>query len=259
MPLPKRLRKTQEQVAFPEGNSKAALILNRLLDEVANPLDESAITYRRLLDGSGGKVSPEQRKTLESLAATAAATSRRLRDYIDLLRLEGGDLVLRPRSLDLDETIQEVARGQKTAARVKGLDLVVEPPVRPLPPVLADPARLAQVLSDLVGNAIKFTERGQITISTELYDRSVAIHVVDTGIGISGMQLPRLFEDFYQGEVGNGKEPRGGGLGLTLSRRLVVRMGGDLWATSTVGAGSKFSFTVPRLPEAAGQSRLGTA
>ena len=259
MSLPKRLRKTQEQVAYPEGGSKNSLILNRLVDEVVAPLDESIASYQRLLDGSAGKLSQEQRKSIELLSGNAAGTARRLRDYIDLLRLEGGELALRPKSLSLDEIIQQVARMQKPAARAKGLGLVVEPPVRVLPQVLADPSRLSQVLSDLVANAIKFTERGQVTISTELYDRSVAIHVVDTGCGIPVAQLPRLFEDFYQGESEQGKDSRGCGLGLTLSRRLIIRMGGDLWATSTVGAGSKFSFTVPRSPEVAGQARLGTA
>lgn len=259
MSLPKRLRKTQEQAAFSEGGSRTSLILNRLIDEVVVPLDESMVTYQRLLDGSGGKLSQEQRKSIELLAGNAASTARRLRDYIDLLRLEGGDLALRPKPLNLDEIIQQVARAQKAAAKAKGLGLVVEPAVRPLPQVLADPVRLAQSLTDLVANAIKFTERGQVTISTELYDRSVAIHVVDTGVGIPVAQLPRLFEDFRQLDGEDGKDARGGGLGLMLSRRLIIRMGGDLWATSTVGAGSKFSFTVPRLPEATGQSRLGTA
>jgi signal transduction histidine kinase len=260
MSLSKRLRKTQEQVAFSEGGSKISLILSRLIDEVATPLDESVATHQRLLDGSAGKLSQEQRKSIELLSANAATSARRLRDYIDLLRLEGGDLALRPKTLSLDEIIQQVGRAQKSAARAKGLGLVVEPSVRVLPQVLADPTRLFQVLSDLVANAIKFTERGQVTISTELYDRSVAIHVVDTGVGIPGARLPRLFEDFYQGEgEPSGKDSAGCGLGLTLSRRLIIRMGGDLWATSTVGAGSKFSFTVPRSPEAAGQTRLGTA
>jgi signal transduction histidine kinase len=259
MSLSKRLRKTQEQVAYPEGGSKTSLILNRLIEEVVAPLDESQATHQRLLEGSGGKLSQEQRKSIELLAGTAATTARRLRDYIDLLRLEGGDLALRPMSLNLDEIIQQVARLQKPAAKAKGLGLVVEPPVRALPQVLADPTRLAQALSDLVANAIKFTQRGQVTISTELYDRSVAIHVVDTGVGIPSAELPHLFEDFFQAAGESGKDFRGCGLGLTLSRRLIIRMGGDLWATSTVGAGSKFSFTVPRLPEVAGQSRLGTA
>lgn len=259
IPLSKRLRKTQEQVAFPEG-SKSALILTRLIDEVAAPLDESNAVCQRLLDGAASKLSPDMRKSVETLAANSSLAARRLRDYVDLLRLEGGDLALRPKTLNLEDVLQSVAKDLKTAARAKGLGLVVEPPVRPLPPVVADPARLAQVLADLVDNAIKFTERGQVTISTELYDRSIAIHVVDTGAGIPGTQLPRIFEDFFRGgDTDVGKDGHGGGLGLTLSRRLIVRMGGDLWATSTVGAGSKFSFTVPRSPEVAGQSRAGTA
>ena len=258
MSLPKRLRKTQEQVSYQEGGSKTSLILTRVIDEVAVPLDESIAICQRLLDGSGAKLTQEQRKLVEALAGNTEMTARRLRDYVDLLRLEGSDLALRPKALNLEEIIQQVARAQKPAARAKGLGLVVEPSVRVLPQVLADPARLAQVLSDLVANAIKFTERGQVTISMELYDRSVAIHVVDTGIGIPVAQLPRLFEDFYQGDGAHGRDPRGCGLGLTLSRRLILRMGGDLWATSTVGAGSKFSFTVPRSPETAVQSRLGT-
>jgi signal transduction histidine kinase len=185
--------------------------------------------------------------------------SRRLRDYVDLLRIEMGDLLLRSKALDLQEAIQQAARQHKPAARAKGIGLVVEPSLRALPPVLADPMRVAQVLSALIANAIKFTDRGQVTISTELYDRSIAIHVVDTGGGIPAAQLPRLHEDFFQGEGVRARDPQGCGLGLTLGRRLVIRMGGDFWVTSTVGAGSKFSFTVPRSSEAAVPSRVGTA
>jgi signal transduction histidine kinase len=191
-PLSKRLRKTQEQVAFPEG-SKTALILTRLIDEVAAPLDESNSVCQKLLDGSGSKLSQDLRKSVETLAANSALASRRLRDYVDLLRLEGGELSLRPKTFNLEDVIQLVAKNQKAAARAKGLGFVVDPPVRPLPAVLADPGRLGQVLSDLVANAIKFTERGQVTISTELYDRSIVIHVVDTGVGIPSAQLPRIF------------------------------------------------------------------
>ena len=255
----KRLKRTQEQAAIQEGGSKTSLILTRVVDEVAVPLDDSSAICQRLLEGAGAKLSPEQRKSIEVVAGSVAAAARRLRDYVDLLRFEGNELVLRPKSLNLEEVIQQVARAQKAAARAKGLGLVVEPALRTLPQVTADPARLSQVLSDLVTNAIKFTERGQVIISTELYDRSVAIHVVDTGVGIPVAQLPHLFDDFYQGDGTHGKEAKGCGLGLTLSRRLVVRMGGDLWATSTVGAGSKFSFTVPRSPETSAPSRLVTA
>jgi signal transduction histidine kinase len=256
MPALKRLRKTQEQPSTGDDTSKGSFILTRLLDEVAAPLDESAGLCQRLLDGSGGKLSLEQRKWVESVSTGTQRSAQRLKDYVDLMLLEAGELVLRPEVHSLDEDIDQVARQWKPAVRAKGLHLVIEPAVKSLPPVLADPARVAQVLSTLIDNAIKFTDHGQVTVSTEPYDRSIALHIVDTGTGIPAAQLPRLFEDFYQGEGGKARDPFGCGLGLTLSRRLVIRLGGDLWATSTVGAGSKFSFTVPRAPGAAGQSRL---
>jgi signal transduction histidine kinase len=258
MPALKRLRKSQSQDQIPitDEGSRSSFILTRLLDEVAAPLDESAALCQRLLDGSGGKLSLEQRKWVEAVSGGAARSARRLRDYVDLMLLEAGDLALAPRVHTLDEAIDEAVRQLKPAARAKGLNLVVEPSVQPLPPVQADPLRVAQILSNLIANAIKFTDRGQVTVSTELYDRSIAIHIVDTGSGIPAAQLPRLFEDFYQGDGAKGRDPFACGLGLTLSRRLVVRIGGDLWATSTVGAGSKFSFTVPRSPGATAPARL---
>jgi signal transduction histidine kinase len=259
MPLPKRLRKTQEQVAFHEGSSRSSAIMARLVDDVAAPLEDSILLCQRLLDGAGGKLSQEQRKLVESLESNAATVSRRMREFVDLARLEVGDLAVQPKLLNLDDAIQQVARQHKAAARAKGLGLVVEPSVRELPAVMADPVRLSQVLSNLVANAVRFTDRGQVTISTELYDRSIAIHVVDTGSGIPAAQLPRLFEDFHQIDANHPKDKQTAGLGLTLARRLVIRMGGDLWASSTVGAGSRFSFTVPRSPEAAGQARGVTA
>jgi two-component system sensor histidine kinase/response regulator len=256
MPAVKRLRKTQEAVATREDASKSSFVLSRVLDEVAAPLDESAALCQRLLDGAGGKLSLEQRKWVEGISEGAVRSAQRLRDYVDMIRLEAGDLALRSKVHSLDEAIDQVVRQLKPAARAKGLNLVVEAAVRPLPPVLADPARVAQVLSNLIANAIKFTDRGQVIVSTEPYDRSVAVHIVDTGVGIPAPQLPKLFEDFFQGEGAKARDPLSCGLGMTLSRRLVVRLGGDLWASSTVGAGSKVSFTVPRAPAAAGPSRL---
>jgi signal transduction histidine kinase len=224
---------------------------------VSRPLDETSLICQRLLDNAAAKLSPEQRKLIEAVGQNTDAVARRVRDYIDLVRLEVGDLLVQPKVLDVDDIIEEVAGRYRSAARVKGLALTVEPSVGELPAVIADRARLVQVLSNLVANAIGFTDHGQVTISTELYDRSVAIHIVDTGNGIAATQLPRLFEDFYhcQGDPSQDKDRPGSGLGLTLARRLIIRMGGDLWASSTVGAGSKFSFTVPRSPDSAGQAR----
>jgi signal transduction histidine kinase len=254
MPAVKRLRKTQEAVATRDDASKSSFILSRVLDEVAAPLDDSAALCQRLLDGAGGKLSLEQRKWVEGISEGAVRSAQRLRDYVDMMLLEAGELALRPKVHSLDEAIDQVVRQHKPAARAKGLNLVVEAAVRPLPAVLADPTRVSQVLSNLIANAIKFTDRGQVIVSTEPYDRSVAVHIIDTGVGIPAPHLPKLFEDFFQGA--KARDPLSCGLGMTLSRRLVVRLGGDLWASSTVGAGSKVSFTVPRAPAAAAPSRL---
>lgn len=239
-----------------EGESRSSFVLNRLLDEVAVPLDESAVLCQRVLDGAGSKLSLEQRKWVETVSAGAARSAQRLRDYVDLMLIEAGDFALQPTTHALDEVIEQVARVLRPVARAKGLHLVVEPAVHPLPPVLADPARVAQVLTNLIGNAIKFSDRGQVTVSTEPYDRSIAVHIVDTGIGIPTALLPKLYEDFYQGEGAKTRDPASCGLGFTLSRRLVVRLGGDVWASSTVGVGSKFSFTVPRAPAPPAPSKL---
>jgi signal transduction histidine kinase len=248
MPALKRQRKSQEQVTGTEDGERISAVLTRILEEVAAPLDESALLCQRVLDGAGSKLSLEQRKGIETVSGNAVRSAQRLRDYIDLMLLEAGDFALRPKTHALEDVIERVARELRPVARAKGLQLVVEPAVGPLPSALADPSRVAQVLSNVIGNAIKFTDRGQVTISTEPYDRSIAVHVVDTGIGIQPSQLPRLFEDFYLGDGAKERDPFGCGLGLTLSRRLVIRLGGDVWASSTVGIGSKFSFTVPRAP-----------
>ena len=258
MPTPKRLARSQEQVAAKYDGSKSSFILSRLLDEVAAPLEESTALCQRLIDGSGGKLSLEQRKCVENVREGTERSSRRLRDYVDLGLLESGDLAFRPKAHSLDDAIEQVARQFRGVARGKGVNLVVESATRPLPQVLADPLRVTQILSNLLANAIKFTDRGQVTITTELYDRSIAVHIIDTGAGIPAAQLPKLFEDFYQGDDAKSRGQFGYGLGLTLSRRLVLRIGGDLWATSTVGAGSKFSFTIPRAPGSAAHARLAT-
>ena len=256
MPSLKRLRKSQEQSTIKEDGAKTSVILTRILDEIAAPLDESAVLCQRVLDGAGSKLSLEQRKWIEGVSSGSSRAAQRLRDYVDLMLLESGDFALRSKVHDLEEIIEQATKHYRSIARTRGLHLIIEPPVRPLPPVLADPACVTQVLMNLIGNAVKFTDRGQVTISTELYDRSIAVHIVDTGIGIPPVHLPKLFDDFQQGEGAKTRDPSGCGLGLTLSRRLVVRLGGDIWATSTVGVGSKFSFTVPRAPAPAAPSKL---
>lgn len=252
----KRLRRTQENPALADGESLASKIYSRLGEEVTAPLQEAILAGQKI---SSGNLTAEQRRLIDTIVHNASTTMQRARSYFDLLRLEAGELALQMDTLDVEEAIAKAVAAAQPSAKAKGVTLVAERSLRTVPPVSADPERLSQILGSLIDNAVKFTERGQVTVTTEIYDRSVAIHIVDTGIGIATESQPRLFEDFYHREHAKNREVKRAGLGLTLSRRLILRMGGDFWFSSTVGAGSRFSFTVPRSVDTAGRSRMGTA
>lgn len=217
------------------------------------PLSEATQVCQRLL---AANLTADHKKQIESVIRLMGVAGTRAAAYVDLLRIEAGQLVLRTDTFDIEEIIAKSISSAQPMAKAKGLTLVAERSLRPLPSVSADLDGLFQVLGNLIENAIKFTERGQVTLTTEIYDRSIAVHIVDTGVGIPADMLPRLFEDFFHRTTGKKSEAKRAGLGLTLSRKLVIRMGGDLWVSSTVGAGSRFSFTVPRAVDAAGRARI---
>jgi signal transduction histidine kinase len=129
-------------------------------------------------------------------------------------------------------------------AQTKKIAVKVEFPEN-LPRVRGDAHRLGQVVSQLVSNAIKFSESGTIKITGEARGKFVAISVSDSGIGIPEDAIPRIFEGFYQVDHRLGRRHQGAGIGLTLVDRLVRLMGGEITVRSTVGAGSTFTFTVP--------------
>jgi signal transduction histidine kinase len=251
----KRLRRTQESPSVATGTSMASQVFSRLGDEITIPLDDAAQTCRRLL---GSTLSADHKKQIEGVMRAMGAAATRANAYVDLLRLDAGELPLKADTLDIEEVIAKAVAIAQPKAKAKGLVLLAERSIRPVPRVSVDLERLFQVLGNLIDNAIAFTERGQVTLSTEIYDRSIAVHVVDTGLGIPADTLPRLFEDFFHRTAGKKVEPKRAGLGLTLCRKLVIRMGGDLWVSSTVGAGSRFSFTVPRAVDSAGRARHTT-
>ncbi len=127
-----------------------------------------------------------------------------------------------------------------------------------LPPVVVDPARIEQVLVNLLNNAAKYTEDGgQITVTAERRDCEVIIHVSDTGVGIAPEMLPRIFDTFIQVDHSRSRSEGGLGIGLTLVRRLVELHGGHVWAESEPGRGSTFSLSLPAAGPRAGEYPRG--
>jgi signal transduction histidine kinase/CheY-like chemotaxis protein len=165
-----------------------------------------------------------------------------INDLLDFTKLEAQKLKLDTVDFDLHALVGDVARLFEARAREKGITLVVgiEPGVEAVRK--GDPLRLRQVLFNLVSNAVKFTERGSVTVTVSARDGRMHFAVHDTGIGIPAEVLPRLFSVFEQGDASTTRRFGGTGLGLALSRQLVHLMGGALEVTSTAGVGSHFWF-----------------
>ncbi len=204
------------------------------------------------------ELSPEQRQYLDVVRVSAESLLGVINDILDFSKIEARKLTIDAIPFDLRTTVESAAELVAVKAHEKGLRLVcmVDPEVPAF--VIGDPGRIRQVLLNLTGNAVKFTEQGEIVILVTLEhdeDRfaTVRFAVKDTGIGVSAAHLPRLFQPFTQADGSTTRKYGGTGLGLAISKQLAQLMGGDVSAESVEGEGSTFSFTarVERQPEPA--------
>lgn len=170
-----------------------------------------------------------------------------INDLLDLAKIEAGKLNIEPGVVELEPVIGFVADQLTETARKKSLDLKIETGGGV---VLADEMRLRQILINLVGNALKFTEKGHVTIRTEQRGDQMVFHIEDSGCGIPKDKLGTIFEKFDQVDPSGTREKGGTGLGLSISKHLVDQQGGELTVTSEVGVGSTFTFTLPMPPNA---------
>jgi PAS domain S-box-containing protein len=193
-----------------------------------------------------------QRRYLTLVKSSSTSLLNILNDILDLSRIEAGRLSVEQLGFDLRALLHEALAPLEPRAREKGLALqcTVAPDVPAQ--LVSDPLRLRQILVNLVGNAIKFTRQGRVDLTAWPEGRGGAavLHlcVADTGVGIAPDKLDRIFESFTQADNSTTREYGGTGLGLTISRRLAQALGGQLWAESEVGVGSRFHLTLPLLP-----------
>ena len=196
----------------------------------------------------GTQLSAEQRGYLSTVKTSARSLLDLVDDILDLSKIEAGKLELDRVDIDVRETVEDAIRVLAVRAGEKGLELACR--ISPAVPVhlLGDPGRLRQVVVNLVGNAIKFTERGEVVLDAEVFsqdDDEVRIHfaVRDTGIGVPAEKRSHIFDPFTQADTSTTRRFGGSGLGLAISTQLVEMMGGTLGVESEVGRGSTFSFT----------------
>ena len=196
-----------------------------------------------------GDQTAEDRQVTRILARSAQTLLALLNDILDLSKIESGHLVLENIDFRLSTILEEAASLFGPTASQKGLVLSVDMKPAGQDIFKGDPQRLQQVLFNLIGNAIKFTERGSITVKQHqarfsAQHTSITLEVIDTGIGISEEGRARLFRDFEQEDSSTSRRFGGSGLGLSISRRLIAAMGGEIGVDSVKGQGSKFYFTV---------------
>jgi len=216
--------------------------------ELRTPMTSIKGYVENMLEGLTGPLTGKQTHHLTRVKHNAERLTRMLNDLLDLSRIEAWRIQLVLAPVGIRGLIGEVVEGFRQAARGKSVTLR-ETYDGDIPATEADRDKLIQILTNLIQNAIKFTPKGgQITVETRVRDDGfLEFCIADTGCGIPAQELERVFEKFYRGEA-TPMEARGAGLGLAITKSLVQLHGGRIWVESTVGAGSRFSFTIPLRP-----------
>ncbi len=237
---------------------KNAFIAN-MSHEIRTPLNSVLALTELLRDGVAGPLTVDQRKYLQVIERNGRGLLHLINDVLDLSRIEAGHLEMDTEDLDLAPQIEAVAEALAPLAAARNLDLTVRLPPD-LPAARGDPNRFRQILTNLIGNAIKFTEGGgQVMVGAEARAESIVIVVTDTGVGIPDPLREKIFQEFFQVDQTLVRRQGGTGLGLAIARRLARLMGGDIAVESVVDRGSRFHLALPRAASDARPTRPARA
>lgn len=213
--------------------------------ELRTPLT-AIIQYTDLMNaGIGGEVNRDQREMLQRIEHGALHLRGLIQRLLDYAHLGRGEATVYSEPTDLVQLVDQAVAMLEPMAAARGLALSAELPGAPLP-VETDPDRARQIVLNLVENAIKFTDRGSVTVRLRAELGAYVLEVADTGVGIPEAAVPRIFEPFWQGEDALTRRRGGLGLGLAITRELVVALGGEIRVESREGAGSVFTVVLPR-------------
>jgi len=227
------------------NRAKSAFLAN-MSHEIRTPMNGVVGMAELLCDTA---LSDEQRLYAETIRSSGEALLNIINDVLDFSKIEADKLTLHPEPFDLERCIHEVLILLQAGARKRRIDLLMDYDLFLPTRFMADPGRMRQVLTNLIGNAVKFTEQGHVLIrvtGVEAGADAQQLHIVieDTGIGIAAENIESIFAEFAQVEDQANRKFEGTGLGLAITRRLIRMMGGDIWAESEPGRGSCFGFTL---------------
>ena len=218
--------------------------LANMSHELRTPLNAILGYTELILDKIYGNVPEQIQEVLERVEQNGRHLLSLINDVLDLSKIEAGQLTLSLNEYSMKEVVQTVVTAVESLAAEKNLELKVK--VSPeVDYGKGDEQRISQVLMNLVGNAIKFTEEGEVEVEATASKDTFVVSVSDTGPGLSESDQQRIFEEFHQVDASSTRKKGGTGLGLSIAKRIVEMHGGRIWVESTLGKGSTFSFTLP--------------
>ncbi len=212
--------------------------------ELRTPLNGIIGLTDSIRAGAKGPINDDVDRTLEMISASGRRLSKLVNDILDSAKLGNRELELSRSAVDLHEIVEIDLHISRPLVGSKSIELFNRVPID-LPLVDADEDRLQQILQNLIGNAIKFTEKGHVTVTAKERGRMVLIEVEDTGIGIPEDKFDTIFDSFQQVDPSIERKYGGTGLGLSITKNLVLLHGGEIWVESEPGAGSRFCLTLP--------------
>jgi signal transduction histidine kinase len=226
------------------ANKHKSEFLANMSHELRTPLNAILGFTELILDNIYGKVPEKIQDVLERLEKNGRHLLNLINDVLDLSKIEAGQLTLSLNEYSMGELIQTVFTSVESLAAEKKLDLKVEVS-KDLITGKGDEQRIAQVILNLVGNAIKFTDKGEVKVEATVSNETFLVSVYDTGPGLKEADQWKIFEEFHQADGSSTRKKGGTGLGLSISKKIIEMHGGRIWAESTLGKGSTFRFTLP--------------
>ena len=219
--------------------------LNITTHELKTPITPIKMQAQLWLDGAYGKITPRQEQSFGIMLRNADRLSGLIDDLTTISKIQSQKMKFNFQKVRMDRLVRQVVFDYQNAARKKGITLQATAP-RTLPRVRADEQRMLQVLANLVGNALKFTERGSIEVAVKASSDRVIASVSDTGIGIPADAAPKIFSKFFQADQSITRKYGGTGLGLAICKAIVEKHGGKIWFDSAPGKGTTFYVSLPR-------------
>jgi len=248
---------SEELTTLEEGRQNLLRFLAIASHDLKAPLSAVQSYIQLMLGGFSGELTDKQRQMLERSSIRITEQLELISDLLDISRIEGGQIVKEMEEMSLSQVVGDSVENVRAMATDKSIKLGTKMPAS-LPKLKASGVRLKQAITNLLVNAIKFTpENGEVLLRITEQSGDIYTEVLDTGVGISAEELPKIFDDFYRGVD---REKAGSGLGLSIVKRVVEAHGGKIWAESPnpedkKGRGSKFTFTLPKSLVIAGKKR----